>query len=130
MVSKLGATLLALLLALTCDACATTSSQHVAPNSKERLVGNDHGRVNPLSLTREMEAWVQCVAPKWDSAEVRLRGLLNLLLSPEGLHIKQVFGPTNTAAQTFERRNANCTIGETLGFDIRSKLSLPEISSA
>jgi hypothetical protein len=106
---RLGRTVLLVMFAVVWSTDASTAAPYVRSESKVQRPGGELiPRVCPLELTPSMVAWVRRVVPERGPAEVRLRALLNQLLSPQGLHIRQAPGPTTTAAKTFEMRVANC----------------------
>jgi tetratricopeptide (TPR) repeat protein len=91
-----------------CAGASASTMEALSGLHYQRPDSNTVPLVNPLELTGRMEAWVRRVAPERASPEIRLRRLLDGLLDPKGLKIEQVQGPTETAAQAFENRRANC----------------------
>ena len=64
---------------------------------------------DPLWLSPEMRAWVHLQVPAAGRPEVRLERLLDALLQPGALGLREQTLATVTAAEAFTSRHADCT---------------------
>ena len=81
--------------------------------------------VLPYRLSEEMRQWVHEVVPKKLPRQQKLDRLVAALLDAEQLKLEYVWGHTGTAAEVFERREANCLAFTNLFVGMARELGVP-----